>query len=51
VRQGVAVQTPINPGPMNQTQAIVRSGLGDGDVVVADRTAAVLEGAKVVALP
>jgi HlyD family secretion protein len=51
VRSGLAVKTPINAGPMNQTQAVVRSGLGDGDVVVADHTAAVVEGAKVVALP
>lgn len=50
VRRGVAVKTPVTAGPMNETQAVVRSGLNDGDVVVADRTA-VAAGAKVVALP
>ncbi|HTX03854.1 MAG TPA: efflux RND transporter periplasmic adaptor subunit [Candidatus Acidoferrales bacterium] len=50
VRGGIAAKTPVEVGPMNETQAVIRSGIGDGDVVVTDRTAAVVDGTKVVAL-
>lgn len=50
VRGNVAVPTPVTVGPMNQTQAIIRSGLANGEPVVADRNAAVVGGATIVSL-
>jgi HlyD family secretion protein len=51
VRDGKARKTPVTLGDSNDTQTVIASGLAAGDVVVADKSAAVTEGAAVKASP
>jgi RND family efflux transporter MFP subunit len=50
-RDGKATRSDVTLGPQNDTQAVVKSGVHDGDVVVADKNAAVLPGVRVTAAP
>jgi len=51
VRDGKAIRADVKLGEQNDTSAIVRSGVRDGDVVVADKNLAVVPDARVTAAP
>ncbi|GAC1652239.1 MAG: hypothetical protein NVS9B12_01420 [Vulcanimicrobiaceae bacterium] len=51
VREGTAHKQPVRIGQKNDTQSIVSSGLHLGDVVVAEKPAAITDGTAVAALP
>jgi multidrug efflux pump subunit AcrA (membrane-fusion protein) len=51
VRGGKAQRTNVKLGAQNDTSAVIVSGLHQGDVVVADKSLAVVPGARVTAAP
>jgi RND family efflux transporter MFP subunit len=51
VRDGRATRSDVKVSTQSDTSAVIASGLGDGDIVIADKNPAVAVGARVVPAP
>ena len=47
VRDGKAVKRSVTLGPANDAQAIVKSGVKPGEVIVAERNVGIVDGLRV----